>query len=492
MTASPSPGWALAFERACLGSGTAPLISPDQTLIGACEAVFTFDAGEYRGELPIGARAFLDSTLVIADSLGGQGVELAPILGGDPKRERVLGRGSGDGTIVSPDGKQALSVLERRDHGAVVSVVLLSLPSLAVRAELTLPATAAADVAFDADGTPFVVANDECTTSADGRATCASRRLSRFEAGGLVSVPAAPRDLHAVRFARRAARAIVVHQNGRRAVVALPSWTEVVALPDVGDDDTWPESTVAISSDGARVVYLDAGDLVIADVDIGTRNERYRRTYPDAEGFELSGDGKSVLARTVGSVAMIREGARASRTAAGPAPQIFPPPGFALTWRRGGAADRAEEGGGLLPFGAVERYRSEDDGMLTVSVLDPRELGTADTPFDVWLSRVRIRHADADASELRRWTKPSGRGVELAWFQRHGCDHADHYLRIEERDGVLHVIDLEVAPGTSNAVLGPLLHVLFDRPTDDGAAPRRLVAAAPASRGCGGTRIPPP
>jgi len=445
---APVP-WDLAFERGCYGSMTAPIVAPDQTQFGLCDAVFAYETGEYAGEFPVGGMAFVGDG-VLAESFSGRGLEL---------ETRSLAAGMGRGTVLSPDRTRALTVIE---DGTQRTILLVALPSLDKVAAVAV--TGGAQLGFLAGGTPIVLAHGT---------------VSRLEATKLVTLANAPRGLERMTVAHGGTRAVIA-RDGHRAIVELPGWRELVALPPPGDDEVRPEEGIALSDRGDRVAFVTGASLVIAAIDpVRGLVELHRRPFGMPEGLTFSPDGKSLFARAGMGMQVLREGAAARVLAPVYRPTL--PPGFTLTFERGGTGDsgdgieRHDSGEELMQAGAFARYRS-DDVTVTAYATDAAELGTSATSLDVWAARVVARHND-NAVRSKRWLTSSGRALEYATFVRDGCDPVDRYIRVDERDGIVVRVVVEVPPGWSRKRVLPRLHAFFDGAF--GAPKQRELAAAP-------------
>jgi hypothetical protein len=445
---APVP-WNLAFERGCHGSMTAPIVAPDQTLFGLCDAVFAYETGEYAGEFPVGAMAFVGAG-ILAESYSGRGLELDA---------RSLDAGMGRGTVLSPDRTRALTVIE---DGKQRTILLVALPSLDKLAAVSV--TGGAQLGFLAGGTPIVLAHGT---------------VSRLEGTKLVTIANAPRGIERMTVAHGGTRAVIA-RDARRAIVELPTWRELLTLPPPGDDEVRPEEGIALSDRGDRVAFVTGESLVIAAIDpVRGLVELHRRPFGMPEGLTFSPDGKSLLARAGMAMQVLREGA-ATRILA-PVYRPALPPGFTLTFERGGTGDsgdgieRHDGGEELMQAGAFARYRN-DDVTVTAYATDAAELGTSATSLDVWAARAVARHHDNPARS-KRWLTSRGRALEYATFVRDGCDPVDRYIRVDERDGIVVRVEIEVPPGWSRKRVLPQLHAFFDGAF--GAPKQRELAAAP-------------
>lgn len=452
--------WNLAFERACRGSNTTPFASPDQKYIGLCDALFTYDTGEYAGALPIGATAFLAGDAVLSESFRGAGLEIDPIPGTAATRSRSFGTGMGRGTVIAPDRTRALTVIEDRSQRSLTLVALPTLEKLdAVRLD-----PGERELGFLADGTPIIHA---------------AGVVSRLVGGTLVPLTA-PRGIERITVASGGTRAVIT-RAGRRAVVELPTWRELVALPPPGENEVRPDEALALTARGDRVAFTTGPYLIIAAIDPRRGLvELHRRAFGMAEGLAFSPDGRTLLARNHNTLEVLREGA--------PRRDPFDPEydpvllkGVSQTYQRGGVGDAGDgiehhDGGEeLLPAGAFARWR-DDDTTVTAFATDAGELGTSATSLDVWAQRVLARHGDT-AARSKRWQTATGRALEYATFVRDGCDPVDRYIHVEERDGIVVRVEIEVPPGWPRKKVLPRLETFFDRAF--GAPNKRELAAAP-------------
>ena len=464
--------WGVAFERGCRGSLTPPVVSPDQKYLGLCDAVFAYDGGRYLGRLPAGAVAFVAGDGVLSESFRGEGVELEPIAGTTRTVARTLGRGRASTTTMSPDRTLALAVLE--EHGRH-AVVLLALPALARQS--SAPVAGEAQIGFFADGTPIVLAGHV---------------VSRLEADRLVPIAGAPRDLDAIAVAAGGTRAIVTRGNGARAIVELPSWREVVALPAPGDNEIRPEEGVALAERGDRVAFVTGASLVIAEIAHDRLVELHRRPFDQPEGLAFSRDGRSLFAKSGRSMLALREGLTA-RAAAVPVYRPALPKHFTLVFERGGTGDRGDgiarydDGEELLEADAFAYYRNDDDYVtVTVYAHDPAELAAPGDTLDTWAERVVARYGERTlaARKTKRWITTSGRALEYATFVRDGCDPHDRYTHVEERDGIVYRVEVTVPPGLRRKHVLPRLHAFFDAAFSAPKQRELAVAPAPPRGGC--------
>lgn len=441
-------------------------------MIGLCDAVFTFDVGQYVGSLPVGAAALIDGPGVVSESYGGLGIEVEPLAGTDSITSRTLGRGMGRRTVLSRDRTVGATVLEANGG---YSVRVFSVPALDERSSAPIePPMRETDLGFLADGTLLVLANHV---------------VSRIEAGKLVAVRGAPEGLLAMRVASGGTTAVVVRKGGQRVVVELPSWREMILLPPAPDDETRPLDGVALSDSGRRVAFSHDAGLSIAEIAEGARVELHREVLERVEALTFSPDEKTVLAKGPQTMTVFRENAPIRpRSVLSYAP--LAPKGFELVFERGGRGDagdgieRWDGGEELLEAGVFVRYRNEST-TVTVSAFDAAEFGDERLSLAGWAAKVIGRDVglggEGACTGRRSWRTDRGRALEYAQYRRDGCDPTDNYVHVEERGGLVYRVEVEVAPGTPRRKVLPYLQAFFDGAF---AAPRqkRDLAEAPAPR----------
>jgi DNA-binding beta-propeller fold protein YncE len=495
-TPSTAAPWAVAYERACIGSETAPFVDAKQTLIGFCDAVFSFDEGTRLGALPVGASDFAGEREVIGGSYSGLGVEISPVLGRRPEAVRSFGGGSGRSVALSPDGKRAIAVLDDRE------VVVLALPNLE-RLDGAPLEGGPLQTGFLADGTPVVLAEHGCVTQAvacEGEGTCSRTdcdgwALSRVARGALVDMGPQFATVQLMSFARNGSRAVVERDDRSRAVVALPSGDELVELPSGDDDRRFDDAPFALSDAGDRVAYFAEGQLVIAALGSGTTGGAamtplHSVPFASASSIAFSPDGRTVLVKTIYGMIAFREGAP-ERAAPESAYAVTPPAGFHEVFRRQTpvSVDRPLEDDlnedSWSPSGAVTQFRGGDDIWVTVSMLDPRELGDANVPIAEWAEHAASTDGEGPnrVENVHTWNGPGGRALEYVRFVRTGCEPSDDYVRFTERDGAVYRVEIAAPPGTPRGVIAPLEHVFFDAPLGEPTAERAFATPAPVPPG---------
>jgi len=414
----------------------------------------------------------------------------------------------------SPDATLALTYL-----GGSRTVALLALPSLSRRDAIALPESLVnPDIGFLADGTPLVLAEQRCREMPMVRASCpepggcveaalrCDRIVARLEGGSFVPIANAPSELTGLVVARGGTRAVIIRADGTRALVDLPSWREIVALPPlepspVGywplwrfeDGTNYPDAHVhyydraqvtAVSDDGRRVAFVTdpTNDLVIAEVTERGLVELDRRPARNAKTLVFSPDGRSLLVTIRGhTVVVLREGARHP-----PRPNLDyepdPPRGFRsvlATNARGYGMWRSVPG---VPLDQFQFSESDlpDFKLVLVSSLDAAELGPPSLPLETWAARAVERIEHQDVAQTVSWRTARGRVVEYVRFIR-GCLDIDLYSRIEERDGVVYRVELRVPATTSREEVARYLEAFVDQPLGKPARPRPLPTVPPSS-----------
>ena len=476
----PSPPWTVLFERACKGSVTDAVVSRAEELLAYCSGLFSLPRGEFRSTLPIGALAFVDDGRLLTQSYEGTGLELVSLPGAPETPLVTTGEGSVEAAALAPNRKRVAAVIALDD---VVSARIYALPTL--EEVLRAPVTGAAhrtELGWLADGTPLVLADPACALS-DVPCTDAKRAVYRVAAGKVEPLGPSFTGVEHMAVADNGSRALVLFDDGRRAVLGLPAGETLATLPSLPADEEWLDmSALGLDAKGERLAFFEGRDLIIAELRPSGLRELARAPELAAEVLAFSADGRTLYAADSYRVAVVREGApETPLRLAGYRPRL--PEGFVMTYERGAppppdadapmgvAIERVESEGeivgeSVLPFGTLVRYRDEET-TVTVVTGDLDELPPRETPLSEWADAVLARDlgdSDEPAQAQRSWQRGAERSLEYAVFVRDGCDPVDVYARVTEHDGVLYRIEIVVAPGSPRSVVEPLLRVFLDAP----------------------------
>jgi hypothetical protein len=464
------------YERECVGSNTAPLVSPTQSIVGFCENVYGFADGRRLGALPVFAEHLYANRLAAVPSLRGLVIEHELRLSDGTVAHVDSTDGEAKRLAFSPDKKRVLAVVER-PHGLRVE-----LHELGGRAPVrSAPLEVGNDetrLGFQADGTPLVLAERGCSTAKvacpDGgnlaceQTTCARRGLFRLDDGRLSDVLPALDDALGIVFSSRGRRALVAREDGARTYVDLGTGATLASLPSLPDD--FDAGSFGIDDTGDRIAYLASGKLVIAAWNDGALTVLHTRPFHRAEALVFSPDGHTLFIKAQEGMLTLREGAP-ERAQPQVGYRVTLPRGFHSVWERAAPIGvdqplpNETHETTLLPPGLLARYGSDEGFEVRVRVLDPREVGPADAPLETWalVARSRDWHADSiAAANVRTWRTSDGRATEYARFIRDGCDPTDLYVRVSEKGGVLYRIELEVPAATPRKRVRPVLERFFD------------------------------
>jgi hypothetical protein len=474
--AAPS-AWNVAYRRACFGSITEPQVSPKGGVFVYCNAAFSLDGGEMLGRAPLGVLAMLDDTRVLSNPHSGSSMRLESLEGGVEPLEASSGRP--EKYVVSKDGTRALG-LEAK--GNDFALVLRALPTLAERGRWRLETLASNDqIAFSASGRPLVLTSRRCHEEGCGkdcsRTVCDTRALLQANGSELVTLVD---DVRFAAMARSGTRAIVVHGDGRRAVVELATGKEVVSLPKTDPEE---RTSFAIDDAGERVAYHD-GSLRLARIDGNTLTQLPVEADVPSCFLSFAEQGHALFASCLGRVALLREGEKP--TAEPERISFEPPPGY----RKSKIYDEVQTFGELEDSSEIvwpdqiARFRSDEDAMdITVFAPDPSELARAKT-IDEWTKLAMLRFDDdyMQPPKIDSWGERGARSLEYRVEIRDGCEPVDLYVRVTERKGVLYRVLLEVPPQTKPALVLPLLKRVFDEPLGGRPKERRLARTSPPPR----------
>ncbi|MBX3187185.1 MAG: hypothetical protein KF819_09225 [Labilithrix sp.] len=425
----------------------------------------------------------------------------------DARRGTFLGRATSESLVLSRDGTRSVSVETAAGRRAVV---VRKLPSLEIESRVSFDGLDHHRVAFLADGRAILLASHPCRTVKTGpsstKTTCQGRGVFEVRRDGLVSLGPAFTAIAEMAVSADGGRAFLVRADGAREIVSLPDGARIAALSRTSADPF--ETEVALDRTGRRLAYADASGVHVAELLEGSVvSLRDEPDEPEARGayagIAFADDG-SVLSWDIDAVRVFREGASSSsskRRAAAIELGLDVPEGFHAARFRNGPFGRElsfsdfERESASARSSVIAAFRRDDRGdddrgrrarrrrhvpraEVWVSVTDPTEF--VGKNLDAWAQSI-LRAQSGEPLLLRAWGDDGARSVELAIFDRVGCDPIDAYVRFTERDGALVRVRVEVPAGTARRDV-PLDALSAADGRGDGPA-RAAVVPPPTRRG---------
>ncbi|NUO50980.1 MAG: hypothetical protein HOV80_19165 [Polyangiaceae bacterium] len=483
---APTVKWSQAFDRACTGSITPPVVSADDASVAFCSRLFETKHGAFEVNIPIGVAAILpDGRLLSNDYEGHWKV-------GTPNGAKKT---STDGSLssifaISPDGKRFATFEDD-------SIVVRELDPLKEVASIDVGEVSPEPiVGFFADERATAIVPGDCKTkrrrNKDGsewrETKCASRSWMVVEGDKLVKLRDAA-DIESVAFAAAGNRAIVRRSGGARAVVALPGGETIVELPNDARDEVGP---FALDRDGARVAYLDERGVVVQAIENKTLRELARVDGAMPSELVLAADGKTLYLADNSRMLVLREG-EPERQVAVASYAATPPKGFApfraqcpndgeppntgdddLCRARqrafGESGSLVDEGRSmLLPEGHLRAFLDKENFIeVYVTAVDAAEYPEKDDK--AWAKSIVSASVWSGSEKgVEKTIKMRGsRAFDYAEFWRGGCDPKDIYVSAFERDGLLYRVRIEVPPEHPQKELTPLFKAFVDEPFGSG------------------------
>ena len=490
---APALPFSVAYERACNGSVTGPLVSPSGARVLFCRAAYTLADGRFLGLTPLGPTALVSDEEAFFDTYSG-GFERSPVL------SRLRSRAKKQ--LIHATNIVANPALDRFASIEGSRIVVRSI----AKHETLLSAPVRDDdhvlsVAFLSNGDAIAHVARGCATKrvscpkdsgSKGRCTetkCASQPVLLVHDGELTPMGPGFDDVQSIAVSPSGTRAVLVRGEDA-AIVDLPKGGVLFPLKPswahLHHSGRGPSEGVAFDATATRVAIATESDGVVL-LDLRNPKEPRQvatRTSIEVEQVALVGDGHTLLVSDGRTMEVLREGEppHPSRR-----PEYLPtlPRGFRAPLVRNATLtfSNFDDSSETVPRGMVARYRHTKKRIdVTVTASDAAEFGPATEDVEAW-SRAILEKEDTTAAGRKVARTPNGRVFEMVRFVRDGCDPSDDYVRFMERGSLLYRIDVRFPPRASKRSVTPVLHTFFDAPTGDGDFRRVFVKPTPTFPG---------